>query len=226
MAWNNILTLISSTAAAGLYPKDHLGLPHPTLSPSAAKKAILIWSGASSVGAVTIQLAKASGVIVITTASSHNIPKVKSQLGADFAFDYKSSTVADDIVSTVDQLKKDGIEFVGIYDAASLPDSFKVIGQIFDKLGSRNLVSTKKLSTVLPPAGLPSDVEAKGVFAALLEKDVTDAVWGTYVPEALQKGVFKPLPPATVIGKGLESIQKGMDENKKGVSYAKVVIEL
>jgi hypothetical protein len=29
-----------------------------------------------------------------------------------------------------------------------------------------------------------------------------------------------------VIGKGLESIQAGMDENKKGVSAKKVVIEL
>lgn len=196
------------------------------MSPTAAKKAILIWSGSSSVGAIAIQLARASGVTVITTASPHNIPKMKSQLGADFAFDYKSSTVVDDIVSTVDQLKKDGTEFVGVYDATSLPDSFKAIGQIFDKLGSSNLVSTKKLTTVLPPAGLPSDVEAKGVFAAVLDKDVGHSVWGTYVPEALEKGVLKTLPPATVIGKGLESIQKGMDENKKGVSYAKVVIEL
>lgn len=163
---------------------------------------------------------------VITTASAHNIPKVKSQLGADFAFDYKSSTVINDIVSTVDQLKKDGTEFAGIYDAASLPDSFKTIGQLFDKLGSSNLVLTKKLATVLPPADLPRDVDAKGVFAAVLDKDVADSVWGTYVPQALEKGVLKPLPPASVIGKGLESIQKGMDENKKGVSYAKVVIEL
>lgn len=226
LASNNILTITSSTAAAGLYSKSHLGLPHPDLPPSTAKKAIIVWSGASSVGTVTIQLAKASGVTVITTASSHNIQKVKSQLGADFAFDYKSSTVVNDIVSTVDHLKKDGIEFVGIYDAASLPDSFKAIGQIFDKLGSSNLVSTKKLATVLPPAHLPSDVDAKGVFAAVLDKDVADSVWGTYVPQALEKKVLQPLPPATVIGKGLESIQKGMDENKKGVSFAKVVIEL
>lgn len=221
-----IQSLTSSTAAAGLFHEENLSLPLPTVSPTVAKKAIIVWSGATSVGAVAIQLAKASGVTVITTASSHNIPKIKSQLGADFAFDYKSARVVDEIVSAVGQLKEDGTEFVGVYDAISLPDSFGPIGQIFDRLGSSGLVSTKKLATVLPPANLPSDVEAKGVFAALLNRDVSDGVWGKFVPEGLEKGVLKPLPPASIVGKGLESIQKGMDESKKGVSYAKIVVEL
>lgn len=220
------MTLTSSTAAAGLFSKGNLGIPLPPVSPSAAKKSILVWGGASSVGAVTIQLAKASGVAVVTTASSHNIPTMKSQLGADFAFDYKSATVVDDVVSAVAQLKKDGHDFVGVFDAASLPVSFECIGQIFGKLGSTSLVSTKKLATVLPPSNLPSDVDAKGVFAALLDKDIADGIWAKFVPAGLKSGVLKPLPPASVIGKGLESIQKGMDMNKKGVSFAKIVIEL
>lgn len=219
-------TTLSSTAAAGLFSEGNLGLPLPTVPPNATKKAILVWSGASSVGAVAIQLAKASGVAVITTASSHNISAMKSQLGVEYAFDYKSATVVDDIVSAVGQLKKDGQDFVGVYDAISLPASFKAIGQVFDKLGSSNLVPAKKLATVLPPSDLPNDVEAKGVFAALLDKDVAHGVWGTFVTEGLEKGVLKPLPRALVIGKGLDSIQKGLDENKQGVSFAKVVVEL
>lgn len=222
-----ILTLTtSSTAASGLFSKDNLGLPLPTLSPNAAKKIVLVWGGASSVGAVAIQLAKASGLAIITTASSHNVSRMTSQLGADFAFDYKSATVVDDIVNAVDRLKQDAYEFAGVYDAISLPGSFKAIVQVFNKLNSRNLVPVKKLATVLPPSGLPSDIVAKGVFAALLDKDVSDGVWGRFVPEGLEKGVFKPLPPASIIGKGLVSIQKGMDENKQGVSFSKVVVEL
>lgn len=47
-------------------------------------------------GAAGIQFAKASGLTVIATASSHNFDYVKS-LGADAVFDYKSPTCAADI---------------------------------------------------------------------------------------------------------------------------------
>lgn len=151
---------------------------------------------------------------------------MKSQLGADYAFDHKSATIVNDIVGAITQLSSDGHEFVGVYDAISLSVSFKVIAQIFEKLGSSKLVSVKKLTTVLPPSDLPADVEAKAVFAALLDKDVVDAVWGKFVPDGLVNGALKALPPAKVVGTGLESVQKGLDENKKGVSYAKVVVEL
>jgi hypothetical protein len=37
---------------------------------------------------------------------------------------------------------------------------------------------------------------------------------------------LKALPPPVVAGKGLESVQKGCDDQKKGVSFGKIVIEL
>lgn len=127
-------------------------------------------------GAVTVQLAKASGAAVISTASSHNLSTLKSQLGADYAFDYKSETIVTDILGAVADLKNTGHEFVGVYGAISLPDSFKIIAQIFDKLGSSKIVTVKKPATVLPPSDLPGDVEAKPVFAPVLDKDVEDSV--------------------------------------------------
>lgn len=225
----SVLPLALSTAAAGLYAEDNLNLPPPNVAPKPANKAILIWGGSSSVGAVAIQLAKASGLAVITTASSHNLSSLKSQLGADYVFDHKDAAVVDDVVGAVGQLKADGHEFAGVYDAISLPVSFKAIGQVFDKLGSSNLVSEKKLAIVLPASDLPSDVQAQFLIAPSLlgpHKGVADAVWAKFVPEALEKAVLKPLPPPLVVGKGLESLQKGVYANKKGVSYAKVVVEL
>lgn len=62
---------------------------------------MLIWGGSSSVGAAAIQLAKASGVSVITTASSHNLSALHSELGADYALDRNSEQVVDDIVGAV-----------------------------------------------------------------------------------------------------------------------------
>lgn len=225
----SVLPLAISTAAMGLYAKDNLDLPPPQVSPKPANKFILVWGGASSIGAVTIQLAKASGMTVITTASSHNLTAMTSQLGADHAFDYKSAAVINDVVSAAEKLINGGHAFAGVYDAISLPSSFNIIGQIFNQLDSGKLVSSKKMATVLPPSDLPGDIEAKNIFAALLVdpyKDVAQVVWEAFVPEALEKGVLTPLPPALVVGKGLELLQKGMDEQKSGVSFAKVVIAI
>ena len=70
----SVIPLAFDTAAVGLYSTDtgFLGLPHPSLKPSSAGKTIIVWGGSSSVGALTIQLAAASGVTVVATASEHN----------------------------------------------------------------------------------------------------------------------------------------------------------
>lgn len=225
----SVLPLALSTAALGLYSKESLSLPPPQTEPRSASKAILVWGGSSSVGAVAIQLAKASGVTVLTTTSSQNLGAATSRLGADYAFDYRSPTVVDDLVRVAGELKEGGTEFVGVYDAISLPASFQMVSRVFDKLGSRSIVSTKKLATVLSPSDLSGDIKSETVAALMVltsHKYVADAVWTKFVPGALEKGILKPLPPPMVVGKGLGSIQKGMDENKKGVSFAKVVIEI
>jgi hypothetical protein len=42
----------------------------------------------------------------------------------------------------------------------------------------------------------------------------------------LESGALKALPGPIVIKGGLDSVQKGYDEQKKGVSFGKIVIEL
>ncbi|KAJ0110259.1 hypothetical protein J7T55_000692 [Diaporthe amygdali] len=229
-----VLPLAISTAAPGLYSKDNLALPLPSAtSIQPIHKSILVWGGSSSVGSVTIQLAKASGLTVLATASARNLDALKSGVGVDHAFDYKSPSVVEDIVATVKNLKDSrGIEFAGIYDAISEPQIFpEALGPIFDKLESEKLISAKKLATVLPPSNLPDDVQAKMVLAGMMlpgygYEDFTPGVWANFVPAALETATLKPLPPPLVVGKGLEAIQEGIDQNKKGVSYRKVVVEL
>jgi hypothetical protein len=58
------------------------------------------------------------------------------------------------------------------------------------------------------------------------DKDIGEAVWVKYIPEALKMGTFKAKPDPVVVGHGLESIQAGMDKLRKGVSYAKIVVTL
>lgn len=56
--------------------------------------------------------------------------------------------------------------------------------------------------------------------------DIVDSVWGKFVPEALKNGALKPVPEPVVIGKGLEKIAEGVAQGLKGVSAAKLVVEL
>jgi NADPH:quinone reductase-like Zn-dependent oxidoreductase len=72
---------------AGLYQKGFLALPFPTEEPEAVDRTVLIWGGSSSVGSCAIQLAVASGLDVVVTASPRNFKYCKG-LGAKQCFDY------------------------------------------------------------------------------------------------------------------------------------------
>lgn len=97
-----VLPLGISTASAGLFQKDYLNLPFPSPEqeqpPKPLNRVLLIWGGSSSVGSCAIQLAKAAGAIIITTASPKNFAYVKA-LGAEEVFDYRAEDVEDQIVN-------------------------------------------------------------------------------------------------------------------------------
>jgi hypothetical protein len=64
------------------------------------------------------------------------------------------------------------------------------------------------------------------VTIAVEQKEVGDAVWRKYVPEALASGQLQAKPDPLIIKGGLEHVQEGLDTLKRGVSAAKVVVEL
>ncbi|KAM0721597.1 hypothetical protein Q7P37_002522 [Cladosporium fusiforme] len=214
----SVLPLALDTAAAGLYGSradGFMGLEYPTLTPTQSGKTLVVYGASSSVGALVVQLAAASGVYVIAVASEHNHAFCRS-LGASETFDYKSASVVDDVVKAVKA--SEPRNFIGVYDTISNADSYKITVPFLEKLGAGNLAVT------LPgPQDVPQAVKVGNVFGI---NPVTHPVWQSYVPEALQQGKLKFVPEPMVIGKGLESLQKGCDANKKGVSAKKVVIEL
>lgn len=158
-----MLPLAISTAAAGLYLPGYLGLdlPSPNANPDTEKKkkkTVLIWGGSSSVGATAIQLARASGLNVITTASMSNFAFVRD-LGAVAVFDYRSESVVQDIVREIQGL---GGEFVGIYDAIS--EEGKSLGPLAGVLEGLGLGLGKaggRIAGVLPVDGNKYGVESK-----------------------------------------------------------------
>lgn len=135
-----VLPVAISTASAGLYLSDFLGLPLPSASDvRPTKQTILIWGGASSVGSGAIQLAVASGLTVVTTASPKNHDFAKS-LGAYAVLDYRSPSVVEEVVNTLR-----GTDFVGVYDAISEEASFEAVSKIIDALNV-----TVKIASVNP----------------------------------------------------------------------------
>lgn len=78
----------------GLYRT--LKLPLPEQSPP-QPFAIFIYGGSTAMGITAIQFAKLSGGTVITTASPANAEYLRS-LGADHVLDYKSPTLANDVL--------------------------------------------------------------------------------------------------------------------------------
>jgi len=86
--------IAGETASFALYYTLDLPLPDKTVNQS--DETVLVWSGATSVGQYAIQMAKASGYKVVTTASPENHEYLKG-LGADATFNYKDSDVASQI---------------------------------------------------------------------------------------------------------------------------------
>ena len=212
----SVIPLGICTAACGLFQKEYLALQLPSAPPKKATgETVLIWGGSRSVGSNAIQLAVAAGYEVITTASPKNFNYVK-ELGASLAFDYNSKTIATNIIDALKGKISAGALAIG--DGSAVPCI-----EIIEKSEGKKFVALAN-----PPSGQPpSGVSVKFIFGSdLKDSEVGPAVWVDFLPKALETGSFVAAPDAQVAGKGLESIQDGMDLMIKGMSAKKAVISL
>jgi NADPH:quinone reductase-like Zn-dependent oxidoreductase len=163
----SVLPLALSTAAVGLFSKDHLALPKPSHDVEESGKTLLVWGAASSVGSAVVQLAVAAGLKVVATASKKNFDFCKD-LGASQVFDYNSPGVAGDLTA---ELQKH--DLAGAYDGKCRPDNVPRLpltvpsaistrdtqlstSQVLAQLGGG------KLALTLPPTDeIPATVTAK-----------------------------------------------------------------
>ncbi|TVY15016.1 Dehydrogenase azaJ [Lachnellula arida] len=238
-----VLPLGLSTAACALFQNDYLALPFPTTSTSPAPSGttLLVWGGATSVGCNAIQLAKAAGCEVITTASPKNNAYLE-HLGAAAVFDYRSPTVIRDLTAAFQNRQAAGAISIG---AGSLKACIEVLGACqgnkFVAQCTLDLPAFPKSVLGFPPFvfGVASEIVSgtirsrmKGVGTKfvnggdLVGKEVGKAIYEDFLPEALGAGTFVPAPDPFVVGKGLERVQEAMDISKKGVSAKKVVVTL
>ncbi|VUC27689.1 unnamed protein product [Clonostachys rosea] len=232
------LVMATHTAIDGLFNGLGFGLKAAGvtgLDPTG--RAILIWGGASSVGVAAIQLAKAAGFgPIFVTASPKNHATLKS-LGADQCFDYKSSTIAEDIKAAV---KGQGIVLTVGFDTVS-KNSFAQGEGIWQSTPglTKSALSTDanpteiRLVSTVPAPAIP---EFKSC-AAYRPKGNKDAFGGPQDPEAPARqrriadyfldsaGPRVKLPVVKVVKGALAALSEIERVSRGDASLEKVVIE-
>ena len=215
----SLLPMAVLTAWSGWYT---IGLPRDTAYTAEDKKGMLIWGGASSVGSAAIQVAKSMGFHIYATASERHHEYLKG-LGASQVFDYKRGDVVENIVKAA---KADGVTIQLGFDAAvQLKPCLDVLKEC-KGTGTAKLASARQVPEDAPKV---EGVEAKFILGPSDEQERTEHcqfVFGTWLKEKLEKGEFVPSPKIQVVEGGLESINKGLDELKGGVSGVKLVLEV
>lgn len=215
-----VLPLAISTASAGLFQsaaEGHLGLAYPSVSEATnTGKTIAVYGASSSVGALATQLAASSGARVIAIASEHNFDFALAN-GAAEVYSYRSSSVVEDVVQAV---KRSGHDFLGIYEAIGLPESYEITVPILRRLGGGNLAA------VLDPPGREKLPEGTRAVYIMGLSDGTHPVWADCVTPMLVSARLKCAPKPHIVGRSLDDVQEACEVNKRGVSAKKVVIRL
>ncbi|KAF7593589.1 hypothetical protein BBP40_011209 [Aspergillus hancockii] len=248
-----VLGLGLGTAAYGLFHPDYLGLDMPTVpaptdvvGKSGKPRTVIITGGSSSVGSNAVQLAVSAGYQVLSTSSPKNFDYVKG-LGATHVFDYRSKTLAKELLAALK-----GRELVGAYaighgavaactavmknhDTKLTRKRMAVAGAIIpgDKLTSFVGKGTYLLGMVggmVKSTGtrLTTGVEAKFIIVNGLvdPESVVARIYMEFLPQALEQRQFVPAPPPRLVGRGLNKIQEALDLHRKGVSGEKLVVTL
>ena len=235
-----------STAACALFQPRHLGLRMPgDPARAAAPGVVVIWGGSTSVGMNAIQLARAAGYAVVTTASAKNAETVRG-LGADAVVDHRSPSAVADLVAAVGGRRVVGAVALGAGSTDACIDVLARTGG--DRLAMAStpvsldpLVAKRRLFPAMLPiftriglGTLRSTLRARrrGIGAAfvwgssLRDDEMGPRLWGEVVPRMLAEGALRPAPTPLVVGEGLTAVQGALDRQRAGVSARKVVVRL
>ncbi|GEQ70324.1 hypothetical protein JCM33374_g4000 [Metschnikowia sp. JCM 33374] len=214
------------TAAIGLFHSKHLALelpqvPKATSSETSKGKTVLVWGGASSVGANAIQMAVAAGYRVVSTASEKNFDVVRS-LGAEQVLDYHQSSIVPDAISALS-----GSDFVGTFLAAASGDSFQQAAEITKAVKGVGHV----VSAPLYPKDFSADVELSWTNLGIDNysdetRKLASHLFGHFLPRALEAQAIRVIPAPRVVGTGVDKFQDALDAIAAGVSASKLVVEL
>ena len=190
-------------------------------------------------------MAVAAGYDVIATASPKDFDYVK-KLGASQAFDYHATNVVANVVAALAGKTIAGAIAIGTGSPEACVD---VVGAC---AGNRFVAMATYPISFAEQTGRPSlgfrlatvrtfvafsialankarrkGVRTKFIFgSSLAHNEVGSLVYGDFLSQALAAGSYAAAPEPHVAGTGLTSIQTALDQQRRGVWGAKVVVTL
>ncbi|KAL7930673.1 GroES-like protein [Trichoderma chlorosporum] len=225
------LPLSIMTAALALY--QYLGVSLPTtIGNSSRKTPILIWGGATAVGAYALQLAKLSKLGPIITVAGNGIDFVRSLNAADHIIDYRKGDVTQQILAAAGT---DGVKLA--FDAVSGNGSYERITEVLLASGGGHI------NMVDPPTDqnwtFPNNIKFTRTFVASAyhvshsfineEQAHADGEFAyffyRYLSHLLAEGKFRP-HPVEVLPNGLDGIVDGVQALFDGKVSAKKLVAL
>lgn len=207
------IPLAAMTSALGLH--QFLGLPTPW-RPAREEIPLVVYGGASAVGAYAIKLAVKSNIHPIITVAGNGIPFVETLIDpskGDKIIDYRKGDEA-----VIQGLKSalGGKKLDYAFDATSEHNSYTNVVQALDPKGN--------LTVVLPGKkyeGIPESVNLTTTSVGESHKGQKDFVYIYFrlLARGLDEGWFKP-HPAEVVPGGLEGVERGLRNMKEGKASA------
>ncbi|KAL4868389.1 hypothetical protein BDV12DRAFT_209218 [Aspergillus spectabilis] len=238
ISWNQAATL-PVAAQVPLSAWDAMGIPRmgEATAPFGAhsngrtqkNKILLIWGASSSVGTMGVQSARllrddrdSPFAAVYATAGATNLKYVAS-LGADRVFDYNEPQLIDTIVSTA---REDGLVIQHCFLATG---QLAPCQDVLRAFVGENQTAKIGSAPVIPPVAR----EVDGVETVFLMPSADEGerlaqfrYWLGWMREKLANGAIRPSPEPKVVGKGLGTINAGLDVLRQGVSCSKLVVEV
>lgn len=213
-----------ATAANTLFA--HFGLPRPANAFSTVEipngNGLLIWGGGGAVAAVMIQIGRALGFAVYTTASPKHEDRLR-QLGATEVFDYKDPSVVQKVLNTA---KSAGLKIGHAIDCVSQKASLIATSTVLNESAG----PSSKIACLLEwPKDVPCPVQKfEPVAYKMFVEHIDLAQWlfNDWLAEALAKGVVVPAPAIQIVPGGIASATAVLDAIKKGVSGVKLVVQV
>lgn len=205
------LPLAAMTAAIGLHQR--LGLPDPwTPLKEGQEEPLVVYGGASAVGAYVIQLAQLANIHPIIAVAGRGEKFVEGLIDrskGDTIVDYRKGNEA--VVQGIkDALKGKKLNYA--YDAVSEHNSYTNIVQVLQPDGHLTLVLPGKKYE-----GIPDSV--KQTITSVGEAHKGDKefayIYYRYLARGCAEGFFKPHPHEVVSG-GLRGVEEGLRNLKEG----------
>jgi len=203
------IPLAAMTSAIGMFLR--LGLPDPW-TPAKQETPLVVYGGASAVGAYAIKLACLANIhpiIAVTGRGEKFVEGLIDRSKGDAIVDYRNGD--DAVVQGIkDALKGKKVEYA--FDAVSEHNSYTNIVQVLEPKGN--------LTLVLPGRkyeGIPESV--KKTVTSVGESHKGDKefayIYFKYMAKGLKEGWFKPHPHQVVEG-GLGGVEEGLRNLKEG----------